>query len=301
MRRGLIAAAVGLVAVGAAAGWAITAPRPLPADVTAGLAGDPVAGEYAFLAAGCASCHVAPDDRSEGPPVLSGGQRFVTQFGTFIAPNISPSPQGTGGWTEAQMVNAMARGVSPGGRHYYPAFPYTSYAKADPADLADIAAYIRTLPPSDVASLPHEVGFPFNIRRVLGGWKLLNLDADFVTDTDSTPQLQRGRYLVEAMAHCGECHTPRGPLGGLDTSRWLSGAPNPSGKGTIPAIDPGHLDWSEGDIAMYLTTGLTPDYDSAGGHMVAVIDKLSQLPREDVDAITAYLKAIPPVEGPAAE
>ena len=113
-----------------------------------------------------------------------------------------------------------------------------------------------------------------------------------IRDRDSA-ELERGRYLVEALGHCGECHTLRNAMGGLDRSQWLMGAPNPSGKGNIPAIHPSQLSWSEEDIAYYLETGFTPDYDSAGGDMVEVIRGISQLPSSDRAAIAAYLKALP--------
>ncbi len=287
-----IGAAVLVAAAGAA--WILSAPSPLPRAAIAGAAGDAQAGERVFLAAGCASCHTAPDAEDDGPPVLAGGQRFATSFGTFVAPNISPDPEhGIGAWSDYDIVNAVMRGVSPDGRHYYPALPYAAYNKADPAEMMNLVAYLRTLPASDTPSSAHELGFPFNIRRSLGFWKLLYLRDDWVLQDAPTPELQRGRELVEALAHCGECHTPRNALGGLETGAWLTGAANPSGEGRIPGIAPGTLDWSDGDIAAYLTTGLTPDYDSAGGEMVAVIDKLAQLPPEDIDAIVSYLNAVP--------
>ncbi|PZX19939.1 mono/diheme cytochrome c family protein [Palleronia aestuarii] len=294
MRRALIVLAA-LIAVGSAAYWWLTRPDPLPADALAGLSGDAGRGERVFLAAGCASCHVGPETEVEGdgPPLLAGGQRFTTGFGTFLAPNISPGPEGVGDWSDAEIVDAMMRGVSPDGAHYYPALPYAAYIHADPADMLDLVAYLRTLPVADTPSQPHEVAFPFNIRRNVGLWKRLYLTPDWVMEEPGTAEIERGRMLVEGLAHCGECHTPRDALGGLERDAWLHGAANPSGDGRIPGIDPTHLDWSRSDIAAYLTTGLTPDYDSAGGEMVAVIDKLGQLPDEDIDAITAYLKALP--------
>lgn len=110
-----------------------------------------------------------------------------------------------------------------------------------------------------------------------------------------TPELERGRYLVEALGHCAECHTPRNILGGLQTSRWLAGAPNPTGKGRVPNITPAKLKWSDADILYYFTTGFTPDFDTVGGLMVEVVENLAQMPRDDLVAIIAYLRAIPPV------
>lgn len=278
---------------GAATAWWITAPDPLPAATFDGLTGDPARGELVFTAAGCASCHTAPGATGEAALVLAGGQRFPSDFGTFIAPNITPSPAGIGGWSVTDLGNALMRGVSPDGAHYYPALPYASYAKMQPQDVADIHAYIKTLPPSDAQSLPNEIGFPFNIRRSLGLWKALFLNTDWVLTGDLTPEETRGREIVEALAHCGECHTPRNALGGMDSARWLSGAANPSGEGRIPGITPTTLTWSTGEIVTYLTTGFTPEFDSVGGHMAPVVANMAKLPDTDRRAIAAYLKKIP--------
>nr|WP_246849632.1 cytochrome c [Rubellimicrobium arenae] len=277
----------------------MTAPDPIPEEQLARYQGDATRGQTLFAAGGCASCHVAPDAPATESPVLSGGQRFVTQFGTFVAPNISPSPQGIGDWSDPQVMNAVLRGVSPEGQHYYPAFPWNAYNKADPQDVADIVAYIRTLPPSDTESQPHELPFPFSIRRAVGGWKLLFMNTDWVLQGDLTPEQERGRYLVEALAHCGECHTPRNALGGLRTDAWLSGAPDPAGKGRNPNITPAGLDWSEQEIAAMLQSGFTPDYDVVGGEMAEVVANTAQLSNEDRLAIAAYLKAVPAIESAA--
>lgn len=285
-----------LLAALVAAGFAFWMTRavPLEEDALAGVEGDVENGQRVFTAAGCASCHAAPDTEDDDKLVLAGGQKFPSDFGTFIAPNISPDPaEGIGDWTAAQFASAVTRGVSPEGQHYYPAFPYGAYAKMKTQDLADLWAYMQTLPASDTASQPHDVGFPFNIRRALGGWKLLFMDDDWVLKNAPSEQVTRGRYLVEALAHCGECHTPRNMLGGMETSRWLAGAPNPSGKGRIPGIAPGVFNWTEGEITYYLETGFTPDFDSVGGHMVAVVENMADLTGEDRQAIAAYLKSVP--------
>ncbi|WP_226780874.1 cytochrome c [Oceaniglobus trochenteri] len=287
--------AIGLV--GLAVFWYVTRPDPLPQEALSGMSADAEAGEQVFLAAGCASCHEAPEGSAEdGPPVLAGGMRFPSDFGTFIAPNISSDPiQGIGNWSDIELVNAIQRGISPEGEHYYPAFPYDAYGKAETADILNLIAYLRTLPAADTPSQPHEVGFPFNIRRSLGGWKMLFVSPDWAVRGTLKPELARGRYLVEALAHCGACHTPRNILGGPDASRWLAGAPNPDGKGRAPNITPGALDWSEAEIVEYLTSGFTPEFDTAGGHMVAVIEKLSKLPQGDRESIAMYLKAVAPI------
>jgi len=295
MRRLLIVGA-GLVAVGLAGFFWVTQPRLTHVTDVAGLTGDAAAGKAVFWAAGCASCHKAPGARGEAELVLAGGQAFASDFGTFIAPNISTDPlQGIGDWTLADLTAAVMDGVSPAGAHYYPALPYNAYNKMAPQDMADLKAFLDTLPADATPSQPHRVGFPFNIRRLLGGWKLLFVRQDWVLAETSTPEIARGRTLAEALAHCGECHTPRNALGGLDRSRWLAGAPNPDGKGTIPNITPGKLTWTEAEIVEYLTSGFTPDFDSVGGQMVDVVENLARLPDSDRAAVAAYLKAVPAV------
>lgn len=278
---------VGIVA----AGLILSRARPLPATALGGLTGDAERGALIFAAAGCGSCHRAPG-ADEGP--LSGGRAFPSDFGTFHAPNISSDPiQGIGSWTDLQLANAIQRGISPEGGHYYPVFPYTAYQRASPRDIADLIAHLRTLPADATPSQPHDVGFPFNIRRGVGLWKRAFGGAGWVLDGNLTEEQARGRYLVEALGHCGECHTPRNAAGGLDRDRWLAGAPNPSGEGRIPNITPGGLDWSEGDIAIYLESGFTPDFDSAGGEMAEVVLNTAKLSDADRAAIAAYLKAVP--------
>ena len=291
MRR-LIRYAFLLAALGLGAFWVLTRPETLSDDALDGLTADATRGEQVFHASGCASCHSAPGAEGDAGLILSGGQNFPSPFGTFTAPNISSDPtHGIGSWTTMDLANAMKHGVSPDGQHYFPAFPYTSYARATLQDIVDLRAYLATLPASQVASLPHNVGFPFNVRRSLGGWKLLFADDSWVTDA-SSPELERGRYLVEALGHCGECHTPRNVLGGTDRAQWLSGAPDPSGKGKIPSIRPPTLDWAQADLVYYFESGFTPEFDSVGGHMAHVVANLSKLPPEDRAAIAAYLLAL---------
>ena len=289
-------ALVALFAAGAL--WMISAPDPLPAGEFADdTGGDPVRGQAVFTAAGCASCHHAPE--SEDKLVLAGGQRFPSDFGTFIAPNISPDPQdGIGAWSLHDFANALLRGVSPEGRHYYPAFPYTSYIRIEPQDVVDLWSYLRTLPAASTPSQPHEVSFPFNLRRGLGLWKQVYLDPAWIVPGAEPGEMRRGRYLVEALAHCGECHTPRDGFGGLERTAWLAGAPAQGGNGSIPALTPDKLSWSAEDVAYYLETGFTPEYDSAGGHMVEVIANFAQLSPEDRLAVATYVKALP---APAAD
>lgn len=283
--------------IGAGVGWYLARPKPLEAAAVAGLTGDPVKGELVFWAAGCASCHMAVGAEGAAQLVLSGGRRFPSDFGTFIAPNISQDPEnGIGNWSLLDLANAITRGVSPEGEHYYPALPYAAYAKMEMRDVADLYAFLKTLPADATPSQPHELGFPFSRRETIGGWKLLFLTDSWVLPGNLTPTAARGRYIAEAMAHCGECHTPRNMLGGMDTSRWLGGAPNPAGEGRIPNITPGKLGWTAPDIVQYLTTGFTPDYDSVGGQMAHVVENMARLPESDRVAVAEYLLAVPNVE-----
>ncbi|RME15012.1 MAG: diacylglycerol kinase [Alphaproteobacteria bacterium] len=273
----------------------LTAPRADGPEVLAGLEPDVARGALVFTAAGCAPCHAAPGAEGEARLVLSGGMRFASPFGTFTAPNISPDPEaGIGRWRPIDLWNALHNGTSPDGRHYYPVFPYASFIRMTPQQVVDLAAYLATLPPSPAPSQPHDLPFPFSIRAGLGLWKALYLRPGWVMQGDLPEPVARGRVIVEALAHCGECHTPRTALGGLKGgSAWLTGAPDPSGKGRFPDLTPPALDWSEADLVEYFTTGFTPDYDSAGGHMALVVEDLAALPEADRRAVAAYLKRLP--------
>lgn len=263
--------------------------------------GDASRGERIFWAGGCASCHARAGADGEARLELAGGRPLVTAFGTFVPPNISSDPSdGIGNWSTEDFANAMMRGVAPDGSHLYPSFPYTSYARMDPADVGDLHAFMKTLPAVPGRAAPNELSFPFNVRRGVGLWKMLYLSDEPVVALapDASEQVLLGRYLVEGPGHCGECHTPRDLAGGLDKSRWLAGAvAAEEGEGVVPNITPndaGIAHWSQGDIVNYLETGFTPDYDTVGGSMVEVQHNMARLRPEDREAIAAYLKAIPP-------
>lgn len=297
--RMLIAGAVVLAALGAIAAWFLSAPKPLPADAIATVSdGAESRGERIFWAGGCASCHAVPKAEGDARLEMAGGLELATPFGTFVAPNISShETDGIGSWSLEDFANAMQRGISPDGAHYYPAFPFASYARMTPADIADLYAFMRTLPSVEGAAPPHQVGFPFNVRRALGLWKLLYFrDEPVVALADDAPEAAKlGKYLVEGPGHCGECHTPRDMFGGTQYGKWLSGAAAATGEGTIPNITPGGDvgGWSEDEIAEYLQSGFTPDFDSAGGEMASVIRNLANLEPADREAIAAYLKLVP--------
>jgi mono/diheme cytochrome c family protein len=256
-------------------------------------------GLTAFNAGGCSSCHAVPGqpDRLR----LGGGLAIPSPFGTFYAPNISSDPvDGIGRWTEAEFVDAVTKGISPAGFHYFPAFPYPSYQHAKVDDVRDLFAYLKTLTAVSGKVRDHDVPFPFNVRRNIGIWKLLFMDGKpFMPDTAHSAQWNRGAYLVNSLGHCAECHSPRNLLGGIITAQRFAGGPNPEGEGWVSNITQKGLgEWSAKDIEYLLETGQTPDGDSVGGAMVRVIKNTSQLNPEDRAAIAEYLKSLPPVEGP---
>lgn len=292
---------VALLAALAAAGvyWWLSAPVVAAAGTAPARVPDLAKGEVMFNAGGCASCHAVPDqpDRLR----LGGGVAIKSPFGTFYAPNISSDPtDGIGKWSEAEFVNAVMHGVSPDGRHYFPAFPYTSYQHARREDVLDLFAYLKTLPAVAGKVRDHDVRFPFNIRRNVGIWKFLFLDGKpFVADSAKSPQWNRGAYLVNSFGHCAECHSPRNALGGIIAGQRFAGGPNPEGEGWVPNITQKGLgEWSAKDIAYFLKTGELPDGDSVGGAMTRVIKNTSQLPDDDLAAMADYLKSLPPVDGP---
>jgi mono/diheme cytochrome c family protein len=292
---------VGVVAVlGFGAYWWLTEPPARLAVSEPFVTPNPAHGEVIFNAGGCASCHAVPNqpDRLR----LGGGLAIPSPFGTFYAPNISPDrADGIGGWSENDFVNAVKRGISPEGTHYFPAFPYPSYAHATIQDVRDLFAYLKTLQPVSGRAPDHDLPFPFNIRRNVGIWKLLFMDDSLFVPNQSRPtQWNRGAYLVNSFGHCAECHSPRNLLGGIKAAQRFAGGPDPDGKGFVPNItQKGELaEWSEKDIDYFLETGQTPDGDNAGGAMARVIRNTSQLSSDDRAAIANYVKSLPPVEGP---
>lgn len=257
-------------------------------------------GERVFLAGNCASCHATPDQ--DDRRLLGGGLALTTDFGTFYAPNISPGEDGIFGWTTAQFVRAMRAGVSPDGRHYYPAFPYTSYQRMRPEDARDLHAYLMTLPEAEGRAPEHALDFPWSVRRGVGLWKWLALDGQVFDAAYEPPEgadeeVVRGAYLAQALGHCAECHSPRNALGIIVEAQRYAGGPNPEGRGFVPNITPhetGIAGWTRAEIVEVLTTGFTPDFDVIGGHMALVVDNTSELSREDREAIAAYLMSLEP-------
>jgi len=278
-------AAIVILALGAL-GLAIVMPLQVPAPSTSAAAPDVDRGAYLVRAAGCISCHIDED----AAPALSGGQELHSPFGTFVVPNITPDLEtGIGGWTVAQLVNAIRVGVSPEGHMYFPAFPYRSYRGMSDSDARDIAAWILAQEPVNRPSAGHELAFPVSLGRMaMPGWnRLANLlSTEPATPTD--PQIARGAYLARALGHCGECHTPRNRLGMLDLNREFAGAP--LGEGEVPAITADEFEgWSEQDFAFFLFLGLKPDDEYVGGEMEPVIEfNTGPLTEEDRLALAAF-------------
>jgi len=257
-------------------------------------------GRVMFFAGGCTSCHATPnqDDKQR----LGGGYALKSPFGTFHVPNISPHKQdGIGSWSAQDFIRAMQEGISPDGDHLYPAFPYTSYQRMSREDLADLFAFLQTLPAVEGRAPPHELPFPFNIRRGVGLWKLAFLDGKpFTPDPSKPDSWNRGAYLVNGPGHCAECHSERNAAGAIIEDRRFAGGPNPEGRGTVPNITPsptGIGGWTQADLVTLLTTGDTPNFDSVGGPMGDVVRHTAQLPETDRQAMAEYLLSLPPKEG----
>jgi mono/diheme cytochrome c family protein len=300
MLRRLLLFVVILAAIGIVAFWFLTIPQTVPASALAPRTPDLDNGRTMLFAGGCPTCHATPDqdDRTR----LGGGLKINTAFGTFYAPNITPdATNGIGAWSEADFVTALTKGTSPAGTHYYPVFPYGSYRNMTLADVRDLFAFLKTLPAVGDKSRAHEVAFPFSIRRLVGGWKILFLAGETYRPDPSRPAAaQRGAYLVNGPGHCAECHSPRNAIGGIVAGQRFAGGPDPEGgDGWVPNITrKGLAGWSEKDIAYMLETGDTPDGDSIGGRMALVVKNTAQLSPEDRAAIATYVKSLPPVEGP---
>jgi mono/diheme cytochrome c family protein len=287
---------------GAIAAWVITTPKPAiarGAEAPLDEQGDPAKGKLIFAAGDCASCHASPgqSDRLR----LGGGLALSSPYGTFRVPNISMDPaDGIGLWRTVDLANALLSGVSPAGSHYYPSFPYPSYAKMGLGDVGDLMAYLRTLPAVAGKPPPHELAFPFQIRRFVGFWKLLYFDRQPVASDPSRGEAwNRGQYLAEAVAHCAECHSSRDIFGAIKPKTRFAGGKDPEGAGYIPNITPTRIgDWKQQDIAEVLKTGVTPNHGRVGSSMADVVTNTAMLPQSDRDAIAVYIKSLPSRDTP---
>lgn len=260
-------------------------------------AADPVArGEYLARAGDCVACHTAP-----GGKPYAGGVAFKLPFGTLYSRNITPDPEtGIGSWSDDDFVRAMQQGIAKSGEHLYPAFPYTAYTKLSRDDILAIKAYIFSLTP--VRSVPPEnhLAFPFNQRWGLAVWNLFfNPDKRLEPDPAQSPAWNRGAYLVEALEHCGECHTPRHVTQSLDNSQKFAGAIAQGWMAYNITAHPqsGLGGWTDDALTAYLTTGHAEGHSSASGPMAeAIVDSLRYLTADDIQAIVVYLRAIPAIE-----
>jgi mono/diheme cytochrome c family protein len=310
MRKLTLVVAAGVFAMACALLWILTIPATVPASALPAHTPDIDNGRTMFDIGGCASCHATPntDPAKVDRTRLGGGLPLKSPFGTFYVPNISPdAADGIGNWSEADFVTALWNGTSPRRRHLFPAFPYTSYQHMELADVRDLFAYLKTLPPATGRARRHDLAFPFNIRRLVGVWKLLFFHGGpFVPDASKSAQLNRGAYLVNGPGHCAECHSPRNFLGAIIESQRFAGGPSPDGKSWVPNITPAGLQhwsnddiaWSEKDIASFLSDGMNPAGDFAGGGMTEVIRNTSKLDAADRAAIAAYIASLPPRQGP---
>jgi mono/diheme cytochrome c family protein len=261
--------------------------------------GDAKRGEYLAKAGGCLGCHTQEEKPGAAKPVAyAGGRALKTPFGTFFGPNITPHPQaGLGRWSEGDFVRAMREGRRPDGAHYFPAFPYTSFTKISDADLRDLWAYLRSVAPSSRPSESHDLGLLFRWRFLVGIWKwLFFTPGPFVPDAGKSAVLNRGAYLVEALGHCGECHTPRNFLGAPKKSRFLAGAKMAEGAAALNLTPERLKKQSDAEIKEFLRTAMTPDGDVAAESMAEVVrNTTGQLTPQDLDALVAYLRSLPPL------
>jgi mono/diheme cytochrome c family protein len=257
--------------------------------------GDAKRGEYLAKAGGCIGCHTA---EKEGSTPYAGGRALKTPFGTFFGPNITPDKKaGIGNWTEADFIRAMRQGDRPDGSNYFPAFPYPSFTKIVDSDLKDLWAYLRTLPPSAQPSKEHDLWFFFGWRWLVTFWKWFFFTPGPFTNIPGLSDIaNRGAYLVQALGHCGECHTPRNFLGGPKSSRFLAGGKGPDGK-NVPNLTPTELkNQSDKELKDLLTTGMTGEGDVLAEAMGEVVtNTISKLTPADLDALIAYLRTLPPL------
>jgi mono/diheme cytochrome c family protein len=280
-----------------AAALALLAGAPRAGGAESGLV---ARGRAVFEAAGGCTCH--SDLENDGPP-LAGGRAISTPFGVFRSTNITADPEtGIGRWSDADFLRAMREGLAPDGSAYFPVFPYTSFTGMSDEDLLGLKAYLFSLPPVRRANQPHEAWPPFRWRVAAAAWRRMNFTPlRFAPDPARSSAWNRGAYLVSAVAHCGECHTPRTLAGALDRSRWLAGAAEgPEGE-LAPNITPhdttGIGRWTRQDLVWYLQTGLKPDGDDTQGLMAELIEHgFQHVPRADREAIADYLESVPPVD-----
>lgn len=253
-------------------------------------------GHYLFNAAGCLGCHT--DKKNNGAP-LAGGRQLKTPFGVYYSPNITPHKEfGIGKWSDVDFLRALRYGKSPANEHYFPVFPYTSYSRMTDADILDIKAYIFSLKPVAKINKEHQAGLLFGSRFMIGPWKLVNFKAGTMPYVASRGKVwNRGAYLVEALGHCAECHTPRDGLGGFQRHNHMAGTKDgPEGE-VVPNITPdkqtGIGKWPDEDLKALFSIGMLPDGDFVGGGMAEnVTNTTSKWSKDDMAAVIVYLKSL---------
>ncbi|MBV8090161.1 MAG: cytochrome c [Alphaproteobacteria bacterium] len=261
-------------------------------------AGSAARGAYLANAADCVACHT---DNAHGGQPYAGGRALATRFGTFYSPNITPDVEtGIGRWSDEQFLRALHDGVRPDGADYFPVFPYPSFTKITDADALAIKAYLFSLPPVRQVNRAHDVAFPISWRFLQLGWRLLFFSPGrFQPAPERSAAYNRGAYLVTALAHCGECHTPRNWLSATEPDRFLAGNPDGPEGNKVPNITSdrktGIGDWSEDDIVTLLATGQTPDFDFVGDGMAEVVKSTGRLTEADRRAIATYLRSLTPI------
>jgi len=306
-----------VVVVGAIVAWIMLPPRalgfaggnpvsladykgPSPVGVPAALSNASLVsrGQYLTEAADCVVCHTAP-----GGQPFAGGLAFKTPFGTLYSPNITADQAtGIGAWSDDDFIRAVHKGVAKDGSNLYPAFPYESYTLMTDDDARAIKAYLFSLPPVHAAPPPNALSFPFNQRWLMAFWSAFyNPDQRFTPHTDRSPEWNRGAYLVEALGHCGDCHTPRNLAQALDNRRKFAGALTNGWRAynLTPDRGSGIGAWSDDDVAAYLSNGHADGHGTAGGPMAEVVDaSLSKLQPADIRAIVTYLRSVPDLSSP---
>jgi mono/diheme cytochrome c family protein len=270
-----------------------------PAGAQAPNAAELARGKYIFGATGGCGCHTQPKQ-----PVNSGGRKYDGPFGTVYSSNITPDPKtGIGSWTDDQIITAIRLGRRPNGERLLPVHPYPVFNGMAEGDLKAVTAYLRSLPPVYRANQPKKISVPLFESVFLPGWLAAFAPKETPPAAAPTAGIPRGEYLVRAVGHCGECHTPRTMTMATDNSRFLAGNPKGPEDAEVPNITPDKttgLTWTEDQIADYLGTGNKPDGDVAGGLMAEVIQGTTagfkDLTRADHLAIARYLKTVPPIQ-----
>ncbi|CDY74406.1 Putative diheme cytochrome c-553 [Caballeronia glathei] len=257
-------------------------------------------GEYLARAGDCIACHTADPARP-----FAGGVPVATPFGTIYTPNITSDPDtGIGRWTDADFLRAMHEGIGKGGERLYPAFPYVEYTRVTTEDVLAIRAYLTTVAPIHSTPPRNDLMFPFNQRWLMALWNLFNFsEGRFVPDPKKSAEFNRGAYLVEGLAHCGECHTPRNVMQGLRTGERLGGGAVAGWQAynITPDKNGGVGHWSDDDLIHYLATGVAPGRANAAGPMAdVVVNSTQHLTQEDLRSIVVYLRSVPAIGGGAA-